>query len=71
VPDGQRGDVLLEVRVDDVVVDTIEIPSQSDGALHDHRIDTPSAGERARLELRVRPRAGRRAGAVALDATWR
>jgi len=70
VPDGQRGDVVVEVRVDDAVIDTIEIPAQDDGVVHAHRVETPAAGERARLELRVRPRA-RRAGAVALDGIWR
>lgn len=71
VPDGQRGDLVLEVLVDDAVVGTIEVPARGDGTVHAERIETPSAGERARLEVRVRPRAGRHPGAVAIDAIWR
>jgi hypothetical protein len=70
VPDAMRGDAVLEVWIDDRLARTIEVPMR-DEAMHVEEIATPGlAGRRARLELRVRPRTGRRQAAVALDAIW-
>ena len=62
----------VESPLADAVVATIEVPARGDGTVHEQRVETPGEpGRSARLELRVRPRAGRHAGAVAVDAIWR
>jgi hypothetical protein len=72
VPDGMRGDGVLEVIVDGQVRGALAIPPQPDGSVHEHAIDTSDvAGRDVALELRMRPGEGRRHQAiVAIDAVW-
>lgn len=73
VPDDLRGDATLVVRAGERELASIDVPPAGDDRVHEQTIDTAAlAGERATLELSLRPREGRRHQAtIAVDALWR
>jgi hypothetical protein len=72
VPDGLRGEGVLEIRAGGRTLAAIEVPPSGDGRVHGRALETAElAGSEVTLEVRMRPAEGRRHQAtVALDLIW-